>query len=289
MLVASTLVSSSFIVGKQITAELDPVLLTLVRFFSAACLFAPWIYWRYGFCFSLSLFLRSSLISACLVAFFCAMFLSLRYTSALNTSVLFALVPSIAGIYAFFMTGERLKKEQLVALVCGVIGVIWVIFRGDLQLLIAMHWNKGDLIFLCGCLAIALYTPLVKLLHREESMAVMTFWVLVTGTIWLFLFGAGKCLTTDWAAVPSYVWGGVLYLSVFTTIVTFFLTQYSVMYLGSTQVTAYSYLYPGLLLLLDLCLGRSLPPLRVLPGVFIILIAMFVLQRADNNTTTKTT
>ncbi len=280
MLFASTLVSSSFIVGKLITDHLDPVLLTFIRFLSAACLFAPWVYWRHGFGLTVSLFLRCALISGCLVVFFSCMFLSLRYTSALNTSVLFALVPSISGVYAFFITRERLQREQLWALGCGIIGVIWVIFKGDLQLLLAMQWNQGDLIFLGGCFAVALYTPLVKLLHKDESMEVMTFWVLVTGSMWLFLFCAEKSYTFHWVAVPPLVWYGVLYLSIFTTIITFFLTQYSVGYLGPTQVSAYSYLYPGLLIILDLLLGRGLPPFKVLPGVFIILAAMFVLQQA---------
>jgi drug/metabolite transporter (DMT)-like permease len=78
--------------------------------------------------------------------------------------------------------------------------------------------------------------------------------------------------------VPLFVWGGVAYLAVFTTIVTFFLTQYAVPFLGSTRVMAYSYLYPGLVLIIDLALGHGLPPARVIPGVLVVLVAMVVLQ-----------
>jgi drug/metabolite transporter (DMT)-like permease len=49
-------------------------------------------------------------------------------------------------------------------------------------------------------------------------------------------------------------------------------------YLGPTQVTAYSYLYPGLVLVIDLLLGHGLPPLQVIPGVLVVLVAMIVLQ-----------
>jgi len=278
MVISATLVSTSFTVGAAITEGLEPELLTLVRFSLAAFLFAPWVYFKYGFQFSFSLFLRCSLISACLVVFFCCMFLSLRYTTALNTSVIFALIPSISCIYSLFLTGERLGREQLVALGCGFVGVLWVIFEGDISMLFAMRWNYGDLVFLFGGFFMALYTPLVKILHRGESMAVMTFWVLVTGSIWLLLYGGTELVTTDFTAVPVKVWAGVAYLAVFTTIVTFFLTQYSVPYLGPTRVMAYSYLYPGLVLLIDLALGHGLPPLNVLPGVFVIVIAMFVLM-----------
>lgn len=278
MVICATLVSTSFTVGAAITAELDPAVLTLVRFTLAACIFGPWVHFRYGLGFSLSLFFRCALISGCLVIFFCCMFLSLRYTSALNTSVIFALVPSISGGYALLFLRERLRREQLLALACGLIGVVWVIFRGDLSQLFAMQWNKGDVIFLGGCFAMGLYTPLVKLLYRGESMAIMTFWVLVTGSLWLLLFAGSKLPTVAWSAVPLFVWGGVAYLSVFTTIITFFLTQYAVPYLGSTRVMAYSYLYPGLVLVIDLVLGHGLPPARVIPGVLVVLVAMVVLQ-----------
>lgn len=283
MVIAATLVSTSFTVGAAITRELDPAILTMVRFNLAACIFGPWVYYRYGLGFSLSLFFRCSLISGCLVIFFFCMFLSLRYTSALNTSVIFALVPSLSGIYAMLLLRERLSKEQLVALVCGMAGVIWVIFRGEWTLFLANEWNRGDVIFLVGCCAMGLYTPLVKLLHRQESMAVMTFWVLVTGSIWLLLFAGHKLPAVDWAAVPAFAWLGVVYLAIFTTIITFFLTQFSVPYLGPTRVMAYSYLYPGLVLLIDLALGHGLPPLRVLPGVCVILVAMFVLQNGNSS------
>lgn len=280
MIIAATLVSTSFTVGAAITAELDPAILTLVRFTLAACLFGPWVYAKYGLGFSFGLFFRCALISGCLVIFFCSMFLALRYTSALNLSVIFALVPSISGIYALFILGERLQKEQLFALACGVIGVVWVVFRGDLSQFLTMEWNRGDLIFFGGCVAMGLYTPLVKLLHRGESMAIMTFWVLVTGSIWLLFITGSRLSTVDWAAVPVFAWLGIAYLVIFTTIVTFFLTQYSVAYLGATRVAAYSYLYPALVLVIDLVLGHGLPPLRVIPGVFVVLAAMFVLQRS---------
>ena len=283
MLLSATLVSTSFIVGAAITEALEPALLTLIRFVIAASIFGPIVHYKYGLHYSFSLLLRCALISGCMVSFFCAMFLSLRYTTALNISVIFALVPSISCFYAFFLLKERLMKEQLIALFCGLIGVLWVVFGGDVIRLLTMQWNYGDLIFLGGCFFMGLYAPLVKILHRGESMAVMTFWVLVTGALWLFAYTGRDLLTLSWGDVPLFVWAGVSYLSVFTTIITFFLTQYSVLFLGPTKVTAYSYLYPGLVLVLNFLLGNGLPAGEVIPGVLVIVAAMFVLMNAGDN------
>ena len=278
MVVTACLVSTSFPVGAAITGALDPAVLTLSRFLLAAVLFAPFVALRYGLGFSPSLFLRCSLISGCLVIFFYCMFLSLRYTSPLNTSVIFALVPSLSGLYALLLNKERLGRAHLFALGCGLVGTVWVIFRGDPGQLLAMQWNRGDLIFFGGCCAMGLYTPLIRLLHRGEPMAVMTLWVLVSGCLWLLLLASGDLAGVAWSQVPFTVWLGIAYLAVFTTIATFFLTQFAVPVLGPTRVMAYSYLYPGLVLLLELALGRGLPPLRVIPGVLVVLAAMFILQ-----------
>lgn len=278
MVISATLVSTSFTVGEAIAADLDPAVLTLLRFLLASILLAPVISLKHSLKPNWSLIGRSAIISCCLVLFFWCMFLALRYTTALNTSVIFTLVPSISGLFATFLVRERLGRPQLFALALGLIGALWVIFRGDIELLLAMAWNRGDLIFLLGCLSMALYTPLVKLLYRGESMLLMTFWVLVTGSVWLLLFGADKLLVVEWAAVRPMVWWALLYLAVFTTVITFFLTQYCTPHIGATRAMAYSYLYPGLVLLIDLALGKGLPPLRTLPGIGIVLLAMVVLQ-----------
>ncbi len=285
MLVAAGLVSTSFTVGKAIAPGLDPAVLTLVRFLIAALLMLPWVARRYGLGLpAAGALLRYSLISGVLVGFFWLMFLSLRYTSALNTGVIFTLVPGISGLYSALLLRERLGRYRLIALLLATVGAVWVIFHGDMGRLLAMDLNRGDLIFFAGCLLMALYTPLVKLLHRGESMVVMTFWILVTGTLWLLLVSGGRLASVSWSGVAPMVWAGIVYLAVFSTIITFFLSQLSTLYLGPTRVMAYSYLYPPFILVLDWAFGHGLPPLRTLAGVALILLAMLVVQHGADRT-----
>jgi drug/metabolite transporter (DMT)-like permease len=282
MLVAAFIVSTSFTVGAAIATGLDPAILTLIRFVLAAVFFLPYVYWRYGLDRpTLSDLGRYSFISGALVAFFWLMFLSLRTTTALNTSVIFTLVPGISGIYSAIILRERLGRYRLAALFFAMAGALWVIFQGDLSKLLSLELGKGDLIFFYGCLFMAAYTPLVKLLHRGESMAVMTFWVLVTGALWLLLLGGNRIASVDWPNVELIVWIGIVYLAIFSTIITFFLTQIATIRLGPTRVMAYSYLYPPLVLLLDWGFGHGLPPLRTMVGLLLIIPAMIIVQRGS--------
>ncbi len=287
MLISSALVSTSFTVGKAITNGLDPAILTLVRFFLAALIFLPLIWKRYTLAIpSFKVICRYSIISGALVLFFWLMFLSLRYTSALNTGVIFTLVPGISGIYSALLLKERLGVYRLSALILAMTGAIIVIFHGDITRILTMKFNYGDLLFFCGCLSMALYTPLIKLFHRGEPMAVVTFWILVTGCIWLLLFSIPALSETSWREINPEVWLGIIYLAIFCTIITFFLTQVATMYIGPTRVMAYSYLYPPLVILLNWFSGQPLPPAFTLFGAVIIIPALIILQigaKQENN------
>ena len=281
MVVCATLVSTSFIVGEHIAKHLDPAALTLVRFVLAACFLLPVIYCKFGLRVGLRSLGRYGLVSSSLVIFFWCMFFSLQYTTALNTSVLFTLVPAFSAIYSVIIVHERIGKSTIAALGFGLLGAIWVIFRGDLSLFIGLQWNRGDIIFFAGCLAMGLYTTLVKRMHRGEKMEVMTFWILITGSFWLLPIGGLELLRVDLTTVSAETWGWIAYLAFFTTVVSFYLTQYSIQFIGPTRVMAYSYLYPGLVLLIEIIIGRGWPELKVLPGIAVILVAMFFLQRTE--------
>lgn len=280
VLFSTTLVATSFIVGKAIAPALASSQLVLLRFIFAAMFFFPLVRWKYTLKPpTAEALIRYSTVSGTLVGFFWLMFLSLRYTSPLNTGVIFTLVPGLSGIFTALLLGERLGKNRVISLLVAMTGALWVIFHGELGRLFCLELNVGDLLFAAGCLLMALYTPLVKLLHRGEPMAVMTFWILVTGCGWLALFNIPYLAAYPWKNIPLYVWAGVVYLSIFTTIISFFISQWATLHIGPTRVIAYSYLYPPAIVFLQWMLGQGLPTPRTMAGVLLILPAMYVLQR----------
>jgi drug/metabolite transporter (DMT)-like permease len=283
MLLAAIIVSSSFTVGEAITHGLKPSALLLVRYIVAVICLAPIVVVNHGFSLPSARRIGGySLISASTVGFFWCMFESLRYTDALNTSVIFTLVPGISGVYSAVFLKERLGRGRLWALFFGMTGALWVIFRGDPERLLALDVNYGDLLFLAGCFMMAAYTPLVKRMHRQESMVIMTFWVLVTGSVWLFILALSGLGAVDWQGVEMQVWGGIVYLAVFSTIITFYLTHIATLYLGPTRVMAYSYFYPAFVLVINWGLGKGFPPAIILPGVAVVTLATVALQRESN-------
>ena len=279
-LIANPMVSTSFPVGKEIANALEPGVLMLLRFGLAALIIGIYVHFRHGMTWpGWGAIWRYAVISLTVVIFFWCMFEALRYTSALNTSALFTTVPVLSAIFAYFIAGERLGRYRGAALALGLLGALWVIFRGDPERLMALDVNKGDLIFLAGCFAFGLYGVFIKRFHTGEPTAVTTFWVLLFSAI-LYLVIAGKDLVASpWAETEVAVYGAVAYLAVVSTVISFFMFQFATPRIGPTRVLAYSYFIPAFVLLVDWAIGRGLPPLMTFPGIAIVLIASLVIQR----------
>ena len=138
----------------------------------------------------------------------------------------------------------------------------------------------GDAIFFAATLAMGCYGPLVKRLHRGEPMAQMTFWTLASGSIWLLALSIPRFSSVDWHTVPTTVYLGIAYLAVFTTLITFFIVQWSSTVIGPTKTVSYTYFNPMLVLGIGLILGDTPPPPMIYPGFVLIIGAIIVLQRA---------
>jgi len=280
MLGATFLISTSFPIGAAITSDLDSLVLTFMRFALAALLFMPFIIWRYGWHIpSLRDFLRYAVLSACLVAFFWGMFVALRTTSALNTAVIFTITPLITALVSTLLFKTTPGMTTRMALLIGMGGAIWVIFRGELDALLSLRLNVGDGIFFAATIAMGFYGPLVKRLHRGEPMAQMTFWTLVTGAAWLLALAAPQFSSVQWADVSASVYLGIVYLAIFTTLITFFIVQWCTTVIGPTKVISYTYLNPIWVVFMAMALGKASPPITTYPGFALIVAAIYLLQR----------
>ncbi len=86
-------------------------------------------------------------------------------------------------------------------------------------------------------------------------------------------------MAVRWSEVEPRVFGAISYLAIFTTLISFLLTQTAVTVIGATRTMAYTYLNPALVALLVWMLGHEAIGWMSLPGVGLTLVSMVVLQR----------
>lgn len=283
MLAFSALVAGSFSLGSMAAPHIAPEALNAVRFVIAAVILAVLVFSTGGMDRSaLRAPWRYLVLALFLVAYFVLMFEGLKTGAPVSMAAVFTLTPLLAAGFGWMLLRQVLTGRMAIALTIGGIGALWVIFRADLSALLAFGIGRGEMVYFVGCVAHAVYAPLVPKLNRGERPAVFTFGVLVAGAALLLIFGFPSLMNTDWAALPPVVWVTIAYTAVFASALTFLLLQYATMRIPSAKVMAYTYLTPSWVILWEMALGRPLPPVLILVGVCMTMAALALLLKDDS-------
>ena len=283
MLSFSALVAGSFSLGSMIANDIAPSALNAARYLIATVLLggylrvfgprirrehlvAPWRYLLLGGIFAI---------------YFVLMFEGLKTAPAVSTSAVFTLTPLMTAGFGFLLLSQISGARILSALAIGGAGAVWVIFRADVSALLAFEIGRGEAIFFVGCIAHALFTPLLKRLNRGEPALVSTALVMAGCFLTLAVFGLPEIIATDWRTLSPMVWITLAYLALAASATTTFLLQYAALRLPSAKVMAYTYLTPSWVIGWEFALGRGLPPALVLPGLGLTVIALLMLLKSD--------
>ena len=278
MLLFSALVAGSFSLGGLMANEIAPAALNAVRFAIAAAVIgavalatgglpraafaAPWRYLILGGLFAI---------------YFVTMFEGLKTAPPVSSAAVFTLTPLLAAGFGWLLQRQAMTLRIGVALAIGAAGALWVIFRADWAAIRAFEIGRGEAIFFWGCVAHAAYTPMVPRLNRGESPLIFTFGTLVAAALVLLVWGAGDIVATDWAALPRIVWITLFYIAIVASAVTFVLVQYAALRLPAAKVMAYTYLVPSWVICWEIALGQPMPPVAVLAGVALTMLALALL------------
>jgi len=213
--------------------------------------------------------------------YFVLMFYGLQTAPPVSAAAVFTLTPVIAAFAGWALLRQVTTPRMALALLVGAAGALWVIFRADWQAFRAFSIGGGEIIYFWGCVAHAIYTPMVRKLNRGEPAVVFTFGTLVAGCLLLTGFGWRDILATDWANLPGIVWLGLFYLSFFATAVSFVLVQFAALRLPSAKVMAYTYLVPSWVILWEIALGNGIPTGLILGGVGLTILALLMLLKDE--------
>ncbi|QCO56730.1 DMT family transporter (plasmid) [Pseudorhodobacter turbinis] len=278
MLGFSALVAGSFSLGAMAAPFVDPAALTTLRFAVAGAIVGAAALATTGI--SRSAFVapwRYLVLGALLALYFVMMFEGLKTAAPVSASAVFTLTPLMAAGFGWLLLRQITTARMALALAIGAAGAAWVIFRADWHALMDMQIGKGEVIYFWGCAAHALYAPMVRKLNRGEPAIVFSFGMMVAGTVLLALWSWPAIMATDWRAMPAIVWITLAYVSVAASAITFVLLQYAAMRLPSAKVMAYTYLTPTWVILWEIALGRGVPPLGILAGIAMTILALYLL------------
>ena len=282
------LISISFFIGKRAAPHIDPAALNAVRYAVAIpvmgavaflfmskgdrpALWKPKAFWRFP------------LLGGLMAAYFILMFVSLRLTSSVASGAVLTLMPLMTAVLSFFLLRQKADFTVMGSLSLAALGAVWVIFRGDVNAILAFAVGKGEVLFLIGVAAHALHNALVRKLNRGEPTLAFAFWSAVGAGLCLFVYAAPAVLKTDWLHLPPIVWLCVLYLSTIATAGCYLLLQFALLRIPAAKANAYMLLTPSYVILLEGLAGSGWVSLKVMAGALVTLIGLAILI-ASNET-----
>jgi drug/metabolite transporter (DMT)-like permease len=264
--------ATNMVLGRWLRDQIGPLTLSAARFFIASLLFAALLQRRPPEEHHLGRdrWLLLGMALSGVAVFAPTLYLGLRFTTAVNATLVNGLGPLITGLLAALLIREPMSGRQITGAIVGLAGVIALISSGSLAFWQAVRGNAGDLIVLGAVALWGLYSVLGRQVMHHRSALSATAFSAFLGLPLLLLAAAWEVQTFPVVARPELALA-VLYIGIFPTVIGFLSWNAGVRRLGSSGAMVFYNTLPLYGALLGhLFLGESIGPAHLLGGALII-------------------
>lgn len=200
-------------------------------------------------------------------------FSCLKYTTAINSSLIGSTNPMVTTILAIIFYHEKVTSKRVAGIVMSLSGVFIVVTNADWNVLAQMAFNKGDILMFAGVCMWALYSVLSRsFMERYEISPLL-------GTAYTFLVCTIVSLPfVIWENPASYLgnttvggWLSVLYMSIFASALGYLFQLWAIQSIGAPRAAIFVNLVPVFTIVQSvLILGESFTLLKLAGAVIII-------------------
>ena len=267
--------SGNFIVGKVATFfEIPPVTLNFYRWLFAWALLAPFTLKE---AFNHIDIIKKNIIAIMIMAvtsisiFNSVVYYALNYTQALNGVLMISTIPVLIIFISSIFKTEKANIYQIVGVGTSLLGVIIIITKMDLQRLIHLQLNKGDLWMLVAMLSWAIYSIIIK--EKKINLrpfvllqVLITFGIIFLFPVYLLELMSGKHLPIN---IPVLL--TITYVVLFAGIGAYILWNGAVMIIGANRAGTFLHLMPVFSSIMAITLlGESFAMFHIVGALFII-------------------
>ena len=246
-IVAVLIWSGNFVIARGIYKQVPPVSLAFYRWATASIIILPiafrslkkdWTLIKQSW----KIILFASITGVTLFNSF--IYIGAHYTSAINLALIGNTVSPITSvILAAIFLNEKITKIKLGGILLCLTGILFLLSKGSLQNLLALHFSAGDGWVTLAALSFAVYNIFVR--KKPASIAPLSFLgaTFITGTLILFpffLWESSSQLTT-WDTNLYFI---IIYLGLGTSIISFFCWNYSIKQIGAGRTSLFGNLIP---------------------------------------------
>ena len=210
-------------------------------------------------------------------------YLSLIHTQVINATLLNAAIPAIIILLCFLFKIESTNKFQIVGLIVSIIGVISILTKLNLDILISLDFNKGDLIMIAGVLTWGIYSsllkkktftlPLLTLVH-----IICTFGLICVTPQYLYELSQGQIIKFDSNLVYT-----LIFLAIFPSIGSYYCWAGAVSIIGANRAGISLSLIPLFSSIMAIILFKEQFQFFHLIGATLIILGLFLSNKEIKN------
>jgi drug/metabolite transporter (DMT)-like permease len=282
LLVLATLFwGSNFVFGRVIVQTVPPFHLSLTRWVIGFFFFLPFAWQEWKLHRGLMLKHWKTLFWLALTGvagFNSLLYVAVQYTSSINASLVNATAPLLIVILSVLFLGEKLVKLQYVGIIVSFIGVVWVFTKGELQNILSLSFNKGDLFVIIAVISWSVYSILMKKKGVMLPKKATFLSTIALGIIILFPFLLWEEYLGRTYAFEQYTttnWLGIVYLAIFPSVISFLCWNEGVIQVGPGKSSNFLHLIVLFAGLLAIIVGEMYTLNQFIGGILILTGVIF--------------
>ena len=169
-------------------------------------------------------------------------------TSGINIAVVSTLSPVITFFFVWLFFRIKPNRNQVIGLTLGLLGVLILVARGDVNRFFQLQFVVGDIWMLTAVVSWAIYTALIK---KKQNLPPLVF-LYVTIFLGTLLAVPGAVMENmnidggimSWLVFDAQTLGVFMYVGIFPSILAYLMFNYGANVLGPNVAANFAYLLP---------------------------------------------
>ncbi|MDO4433679.1 MAG: DMT family transporter [Alysiella sp.] len=277
--------AGNFVVGKVIRDDIPPFSLSFGRWVLAFLFILPFA-WRWvqrdwtSYRTHFGKIVATSIVGV--ASFNTLIYKGLHDTTTTNALLLNSCIPVLIMLMGAVFYQQKLKYNQIMGLIVSMLGVTSIILAGDIQRLLTLSFNSGDLWVFLAMICWAFYTLWMKQIPPEINkiglMAVQIVLALIT-LLPLFLWEILFHNQTIHLHQQSIL--GLAYIGVFPSVVAYLLYAFAVTKVGAIRAGLSIHLMPVFGVLLSVSILDEIFQAYHAAGIGLIALGLILSNRTQ--------
>jgi len=206
-------------------------------------------------------------------------FKGLALSTPINSAVLITLSPIFVVGLSAILIKEKITFQKGIGIAVGFIGAVTLILFGVEVRQDAPNIPLGNLLFIVNAVTYGIYLILVKKLIEKYHPFTVMKWLFLIGTIICAPITLPEYLEIKWNSLPVNTLGGILFVILCTTFLTYLFNIYALTKLKASTVSSFVYLQPLIGIIFAILAGKDQITILKIVATLLIMFGVYLASK----------